>query len=681
MMALDYKNIVAQIGSFKAECATLADRLRALNIPSQAPLAEFFKYFQKTALLSWDYLGILENDPLLRNTSQQELETLHDKCYENLMPGAGYDYSIQNPDYAVKLYGNSLGPFLSAICGHAESIRRMGIDGNFLNIRNTLNLFFALWEHPDKTDLDALIEIYKRESKRDLELMVQASYALRFSPEYDYFYKIVHDADLDDLRYMYRYGAFLSKYDMEMAEFIRNYPPQELAAIARFVVKSWIDGFVRAKKDYKKKKYANLIIPMGMEALGRLIIDELDSMGIRTLVPQPHGNGVNRQYPYDHRYDSALTLDREHVETSLQITKSVMEEMKDLIALQAGPIYVELFGETPFSPQNKTTTLKLSEDQQTLMRELQARSGQLYYSYYKRDEASFCIVAFPSTEIGESFPEIFADTLRINLLDSSRYATIQQKIIDVLDTADYVHVKGKGTNETDIKVKMHTLKDPTRETLFENCVADVNIPVGEVFTSPVLKGTNGVLHVEDIYLGNLRYYNLKITFEDGWVKDYSCTNYADPEEAKKYVFENLLFPHKSLPIGEFAIGTNTAAYQMAKKYNIMELLPILIIEKMGPHFAIGDTCFSHEEDSEHPSFVNGKEMIAVDNEQSAKRKEDPVNAYLMHHTDITLPYEMLGFICAVKADGTSTDIIRDGRFVVPGTQELNIPLIEMEKLS
>ena len=27
-----------------------------------------------------------------------------------------------------------------------------------------------------------------------------------------------------------------------------------------------------------------------------------------------------------------------------------------------------------------------------------------------------------------------------------------------------------------------------KESLFENCVADVNIPVGEVFTSPVLKG-------------------------------------------------------------------------------------------------------------------------------------------------------------------------------------------------
>ena len=113
-------------------------------------------------------------------------------------------------------------------------------------------------------------------------------------------------------------------------------------------------------------------------------------------------------------------------------------------------------------------------------------------------------------------------------------------------------------------------------------------------------------------------------------------------------------------------------------HDIMSLLPILIIEKMGPHFAIGDTCFSHEEDAPHPSFVNGKEMIAVENEHSATRKTDPVNAYLMAHLDITLPYEMLKVISAVHIDGTSTDIIRDGRFVVSGTEELNIPLIEME---
>jgi leucyl aminopeptidase (aminopeptidase T) len=301
----------------------------------------------------------------------------------------------------------------------------------------------------------------------------------------------------------------------------------------------------------------------------------------------------------------------------------------------------------------------------------------MFYKHYKAEESSFCIIAFPSPEIGTAFREIFADTVKINLLDSIRYGNIQQKIIDVLDTAEYVHIKGKPGNDTDIRVKLHPLKDPDHETNFENCVADVNIPVGEVFTSPLLTGTNGTLHVEDIYLRGLRFFNIKITFKDGWVHSYSCTNFDNPEDGKKYIEENLLMPHKSLPIGEFAIGTNTTAYQIAKKHDILALLPILIIEKMGPHFAIGDTCYSHEEDFDHFNFVNGKKIIAVDNEKSATRHADPLGAYMQAHTDITLPYEMLESISAVRADGTRTDIIRDGFFTVPGTEELNIPLQEM----
>ena len=80
------------------------------------------------------------------------------------------------------------------------------------------------------------------------------------------------------------------------------------------------------------------------------------------------------------------------------------------------------------------------------------------------------------------------------------------------------------------------------------------------------------------------------------------------EKNKKYIHDNILFHHDTLPMGEFAIGTNTTAYAMGKKYNISHLLPILIAEKTGPHFAIGDTCFSHEEDlvTYNP---DGKQMI------------------------------------------------------------------------
>jgi DNA-binding MarR family transcriptional regulator len=118
---------------------------------------------------------------------------------------------------------------------------------------------------------------------------------------------------------------------------------------------------------------------------------------------------------------------------------------------------------------------------------------------------------------------------------------------------------------------------------------------------------------------------------------------------------------------------------MAKKFNILPQMPVLIIEKMGPHFAIGDTCFSWEEDK--PVYnPDGKEIIARDNDVSILRKTDMDKAYTNKHTDITLPYEELAYITAVTESGERFDILRDGRFVVTGTEEFNEPLEELDNM-
>ena len=216
---------------------------------------------------------------------------------------------------------------------------------------------------------------------------------------------------------------------------------------------------------------------------------------------------------------------------------------------------------------------------------------------------------------------------------------------------------------------MHWIK----ETIFENCVADVNIPVGEVFTSPVLEGTNGVLHVSKVYLNELQYRDLEIIFSNGMVSEYNCANFDRDLENKAYIHDNVLYKHPTLPLGEFAIGTNTTAYRMARDYQIADKLPILIAEKTGPHFAVGDTCYSHEEDnlSYNP---DGKAIVARENTVSAQRRENPEKAYLNCHTDITIPYDELDKITVIRKDGTTEDIIVDGRFVLAGTEALNEPL-------
>jgi len=250
------------------------------------------------------------------------------------------------------------------------------------------------------------------------------------------------------------------------------------------------------------------------------------------------------------------------------------------------------------------------------------------------------------------------------------YKQIQQHLIDALDLGEKVHVTGRGKNHTDIWIRLHELTEPAKQTNFENCLADVNIPVGEVFTSPKLTGTNGVLHVTQVYLNELRYENLEFSFTDGMVTSYSCSNYEKEEEGRKYIKENILHNRETLPIGEFAIGTNTTAYVMGRKFGIEAKLPILIAEKTGPHFALGDTCYSMSEDVvlHNP---DGKEIIAKENECSALRNTDISKAYFNCHTDVTIPYDELGDIIVFTKTGETVTLIRNGRFVLPGTERLN----------
>ena len=138
-----------------------------------------------------------------------------------------------------------------------------------------------------------------------------------------------------------------------------------------------------------------------------------------------------------------------------------------------------------------------------------------------------------------------------------------------------------------------------------------------------------------------------------------------------------MFHHKTLPMGEFAIGTNTTAYVMARKFDIADKLPILIAEKTGPHFAVGDTCYTYDEDNITYN-PDGKAIVARDNEISALRTEDISKAYFNCHTDITIPYDELGRITVIRKDGSTEDIIVNGRFVVPGTEKLNEPLDELD---
>ena len=544
-----------------------------------------------------------------------------------------------------------------------------------MSVTITAELFVEIYnyfedkEGIDKTAIEQAVYWYFHDYS---EIFIGDSVRELVDSEEDFLYQIVMKSDLDDLRYLYQYGQHIGKNETGIAAFLNGMSDEEIQAMADTYTEGYRIGFAATGKDLSKKTTAQVRYPIGFERMVRAAVKNLEKLNLKVTM-RACSSAANKQYDYDHKEDKALYYDKAYVERRLEVMKTSFEEMKKLANGQAGPAVIEVFGEIPFSPETKKEVLKLDEKQQQLSVYDMSMSGQITNQYIIGEERSFTIIAYPVPEIGEKFEEIFAETVKINTLDYTLYQNMQQKIIDVLDQAEKVHITGKNNNKTDLYVSIWPLKDATKESAFENCVADVNIPVGEVFTSPVLKGTTGKLFVSQVYLNELKYLNLEIDFEDGMIRDYTCTNFEKEEECRKYIKENVLMNHETLPMGEFAIGTNTTAYRMARDFDIADKLPILIAEKTGPHFAVGDTCYSHEEDmvTYNP---DGKQIVARENDFSKLRSEDMSKAYFNCHTDITIPYDELDKITVIRKDGTTEDIISDGRFVLAGIEELNKPL-------
>lgn len=619
--------------------------------------------------------------------SLEELQQQNRELYQDILP-EHYDTSYANPAYAAEKLGEEFGRYLCALYGELREILVYVFEKRLFFLVTGLELFIEIYDlMEDETcephEVRNAIYYYVSDYA---DMTIADRTEMMLDPEHCFARSLIETADLKDLRYLYYFGEYIGDNEIGTARHLGEMEESRIEEMASTYTEGYRKGFALYRIDLSCKKTVNIRYRLGFERMIRAAVGQFRKMGLETTMYRAVGNliyrngrgikvgyssgGANPQYDYDHRFDEALIFGKALADRKLAQQRCAYEEHRELAAAFAGPAVIEVFGEEPFVPVTKKQAAAYTEKQRKQKLEYQSAAALLSNEFIPGDQVSFTIIAYPVPEIGKDYGEIFDETVRVNTLDSSQYGVIQQKLIDALDQGEYVTVTGRGENHTNLTVALHPLEDPEHQTDFENCLADVNIPLGEVFTSPKLEGTHGTLHVTEVYLNELKYENLTLEIQDGTVADYTCTNFGTEQENKSYIEENLLFQHPTLPMGEFAIGTNTTAYAMGQKYGISHLLPILIAEKTGPHFAFGDTCFSHEEElvTYNP---DGKQMMAKENRFSAMRHTEPSKAYFNCHTDVTIPYHELGDIIVHCRDGREIVLIQEGRFVLEGTEELN----------
>lgn len=670
-----------------------SERIKLVNsetAPEASPClpVEIAAYFNQTSaflIKTCEVYGLASSGRLVQ-MDITGLENLNQSLYKDIEED-NYQNSYANPCFAAEKLGSGLGTLLCVLYTELRGNIIHAFEGRLFYLASSFELYIQVYnileDNPSAINevRDAIYYYFFDYA----DIMAANRMCLLLEPEMSPVKDIIMQKDLSDPSYLYLFGEYISSNELGTSKYLSTLPEGKIKDMAATFTEGYKKGFEAYRIGLSKKKTVNIRYALGFERIVKEAVHQFNEMGLQSCIYMAdysliyrasgskngcYGSGANRQYSYDHRMDESIIFDKAFAGRRISAQRKAFEDMREKALLYSGIAVMETFGMKDFTAADKKEAPRYNEKQQEQRTNYMAAASLLNNEFIPGDTTSFTIIAYPVPEIGKNYKEIFDATIKVNTLNSSLYEKIQTCLINALDTGDYITITGRGKNITNITVALPPVNNPAKETKFENCLDDVNIPLGEVFTSPQLKGTNGLLHSTSIYLEGLIYNDLKLTFKDGVITDYSCSNFDTKEENKRYIHENLLYQHKTLPMGEFAIGTNTTAYQMGQKYNISDKLPILIKEKTGPHFAIGDTCFSHEEDMRTYN-PDGKEMKCKENDFSKLRKTDANHAYFNCHTDITIPYNELGDIIVHTAEGDSVKIIENGRFVLPGTEELN----------
>ena len=298
-------------------------------------------YFQKTAKFILNIHEILERIDA-KPTEECTLEELQEEnagIYVDII-GENYGTSYANPSYAVAEMGEETGGFLSflytEIRGEIAYVYEQKVQ--YLAICNELFIevynCFEGEELPSYKELKSIVYWYASDYS---DVFVADRIEEQLNPECSFAADVIMNSDLKDLRYLYKYGEYISENEWKTAEHLNSLPQETIDKMADVYTEGYRIGFVNAGIDLSKKEVVNIRYVIGFERVIKKAIENFAQMGLRPTIYRAavsvltkkdqhkigyYGGSANKQYEYDHRADQGLILDKKLIERKLDVTKN-----------------------------------------------------------------------------------------------------------------------------------------------------------------------------------------------------------------------------------------------------------------------------------------------------------------------------------------------------------------------
>ena len=309
-----------------------------------------------------------------KDWSLEEWQSFYEEMYRPLRQD--YEISYANPDRATESFGKAYGQLFSFLASEIYRSFSQWMTGHLEAVVILWELFVEVYtdfvygeEEGILPSAEAVAKaVYWYVSDYSNE-MVSWRIHEQQEPDFSSIKSIIMSEDLTDLRYLYRFGEYISDTELGTAEYMKRLSEKAINAMAETFVDGYIRGFEINRISLENKKYVTVRGSLGFERVFRSAVEKFRERGLEpvffpastTILNRRQvrigyqGKSVNPQFEFDHCKDKAVYYDRAMANRHLAALKKAYEECREWISVNAGPACFETFGELPFESKAAKT--------------------------------------------------------------------------------------------------------------------------------------------------------------------------------------------------------------------------------------------------------------------------------------------------------------------------------------
>lgn len=480
---------------------------------------------------------------------------------------------------------------------------------------------------------------------------------------------ILAGQDLSDPDYLYEYGLPVTEEVLFYQRFFSSLDEESVRQLSRRAAQSVRSNLLIDKFADGPRTCCVIKVPMGCERLAKALKDSLSDTGLDTALVKIGSPLEGTRYWQDHLLVPARILGDEDMEAFTSACTKAAADCSAMLKGLAGRVTFELNDSMAKTPRKNSQRLRGRDQRIGLRCDYMRRvfedsilsAGQLYKTSDMTVYIPSCSKEDLTGDAGRelSYAERFTQMIDLQLAPEEVPQRPLTAITDAMDYGEFLYLKGRSGNETDLTIGLPVSENQRAESNMLIFRGKGTLPDALVGTVPAMPGTNGILHVRSAVVQGQPVTDLKIVFQDGVINSASYVG----QDGKTY--EADLSNRVGLSISRLRMGLNFSIEE-----TLLSGLTISVPTKIQEQ-----TCLSVTY-----GIRPSENTLGIEYYEPLTRKHVKIytpTAYA--ETTVSIPYEELSRMSVIHQNGSSVDILREGMFVLIGTDHLNSEKLKLDQ--